>query len=110
MTLQQTISQIIEKPVTETEAKEFALNNFGLLATFIRENKPTNYLKEEEKEQVLNLMVTKNTSYLDALIAEAYHYSTKSQQRNLEDAFPEVFQHYLKLLKSEENVPDNQPK
>lgn len=99
MTLIQTVTQITGKPVTETEAKDFALNNFGLLATFIRENKPTNYLKEEEKDLVREKMkFNKEIFIFEALLAETHFFATPSQQRSLEDAFPEVFQHYLKQI------------
>lgn len=108
MTLIQTVTQIIGKPVTETEAKDFALNNFGLLATFIRENKPTNYLKGEEKIKITEMMKRKEATAFDSILSTMYSVSTLAQQRSLEDAFPETFQYYLNLLKQEENVPDNQ--
>lgn len=103
MTLTQTVTHITGKLVTQTEAKDFALNNFGLLATFIRDNKPTNYLKEEEKELVYELMNTKDSTTFDSKLAELYSLSSPQQQRNIEDAFPDTFQHYLKELRQKEN-------
>ena len=40
MTLKETVSKILKKEVTETEAQKFASQQFGLLCAYIRKNKP----------------------------------------------------------------------
>ncbi len=40
MTLQQTVSKILKKEVSETEAQIFASQQFGVLCSYIRKNKP----------------------------------------------------------------------
>jgi hypothetical protein len=38
MNLQQTVSKILGKEVTTEEAKQFANDQFGILATYLRKN------------------------------------------------------------------------
>lgn len=39
MTLQKTVSKILNKEVNEAEAQKFASDQFGLLCAYIRQNK-----------------------------------------------------------------------
>lgn len=40
MNLKQTVSEILKKEVTETEAQKFASQQFGALCAYLRQNKP----------------------------------------------------------------------
>jgi hypothetical protein len=40
MNLKQTVSEILQKEVTEAEAQKFASQQFGVLCAYIRKNKP----------------------------------------------------------------------
>lgn len=43
MTLTTTVTNILCRRVTDEEAKEFALNNYGILATYIRQQFVTDF-------------------------------------------------------------------
>ena len=49
MTLTKTVTNILSKRVTDEEAKQFALNNYGILATYIRQQFITKLNHEHNK-------------------------------------------------------------
>lgn len=49
MNFQETISAMLKREVTEEEAKKIAIEQFGMLTTFIREN-------DKEKENLKNTL------------------------------------------------------
>ncbi len=48
MTLTTTVTNILSKRVTEEEAKQFALDNYGILATYIRQQAYAKLVKPDE--------------------------------------------------------------
>lgn len=94
MTLQQTVQQTTGSPVTETEAKEFALNNFSTLSQAIRENTITPF-SEEEYKRVSEIMCN-SLDYAESLIGELIYELPKNQLLRLHTAFAHEFEKYRK--------------
>jgi len=58
-TLVQSVTNILLKPVTEQEAKDFALNQYGVLCAYIR-NKQISKMTEIKSKKPLNNKITFN--------------------------------------------------
>ena len=84
MTLQKTVSKILNKNVSEQEAQIFASENFGILASYLRENPITKKLRTEcsyavikfnspemERENVLGKNKYKKTKF--AMLLKSIH-------------------------------------
>lgn len=56
MTLVEVVSKIVREKVTEDQAKDFALDNYGILATYIRQQfvESIIYKKDERKFEEIN--------------------------------------------------------
>jgi hypothetical protein len=67
MTLTQTVTNILNKRVTDEEAKLFALNNFGILASYIRNKSLENIMKKrKEKLKLIGKFGSKKKSFLNS--------------------------------------------
>lgn len=94
MTLQQTVQQITGSTVTESEAKEFALNNFSTLSQTIRENTITPFSEEEYKK--VSEEMCSSFDYAENLIGELIYELPKNQLLRLHTAFSHEFEKYRK--------------
>lgn len=53
MTLTIAVTNILNKKVTEEQAKQFALDNYGLLATYIRQQMLEKIMRERAKSKCI---------------------------------------------------------
>jgi hypothetical protein len=55
MTLTKTVTNILNKKVTEEQAKQFALDNYGILATYIRQQTIEGIMRERSKSKCIKV-------------------------------------------------------